>query len=215
MLVEFGLVEQRYKAVCGVATAPPSPTFCQLQRRDLAGRPRRDGGLRRWSGHLHHQGVLIAHRCRARRHDLDKQGSSLGRCCSCRARLQFAQEAGVGGQTEAVFERFTDRARRVLVLAQEEARLLNHDLVGTEHILLGLIREDKGVAAKALEGLGISLEAVREKLEETTGKVGEPTTGPPSFTAGSKCAAVDTGRTTARCSHRWDRAAITSPEADR
>ena len=60
-----------------------------------------------------------------------------------------------------MFERFTDRARRVVVLAQEEARLLNHNYIGTEHILLGLIHEGEGVAAKALESLGISLEAVR------------------------------------------------------
>ena len=60
-----------------------------------------------------------------------------------------------------MFERFTDRARRVVVLAQEEARMLNHNYIGTEHILLGLIHEGEGVAAKALESLGISLEAVR------------------------------------------------------
>jgi ATP-dependent Clp protease ATP-binding subunit ClpC len=59
-----------------------------------------------------------------------------------------------------MFERFTDRARRVLVLAQEEARLLNHNFIGTEHILLGLIHEGEGVAAKALESLGVSREAV-------------------------------------------------------
>ena len=58
-----------------------------------------------------------------------------------------------------MFERFTDRARRVVVLAQEEARMLNHNYIGTEHILLGLIHEGEGVAAKALESLGISLEA--------------------------------------------------------
>src|SRR3546814_4346130 len=57
-----------------------------------------------------------------------------------------------------LFERFTDRARRVVVLAQEEARLLNHNYIGTEHILLGLIHEGEGVAAKALESLGISLD---------------------------------------------------------
>ncbi len=62
-----------------------------------------------------------------------------------------------------MFERFTDRARRVVVLAQEEARLLNHNYIGTEHILLGLIHEGEGVAAKALESLGISLEAVRAR----------------------------------------------------
>ncbi len=55
-----------------------------------------------------------------------------------------------------MFERFTDRARRVVVLAQEEARMLNHNYIGTEHILLGLIHEGEGVAAKALESLGIS-----------------------------------------------------------
>ena len=59
-----------------------------------------------------------------------------------------------------MFERFTDRARRVVVLAQEEARLLDHNYIGTEHILLGLIHEGEGVAAKALESLGISLEAL-------------------------------------------------------
>ena len=62
-----------------------------------------------------------------------------------------------------MFERFTDRARRVVVLAQEEARMLNHNYIGTEHILLGLIHEGEGVAAKALESLGISLDAVREQ----------------------------------------------------
>jgi Clp amino terminal domain, pathogenicity island component/UvrB/uvrC motif len=69
-----------------------------------------------------------------------------------------------------MFERFTDRARRVVVLAQDEARMLNHDYIGTEHVLLGLIHEGKGVAAKALESLGISLAAVREQVEETIGR---------------------------------------------
>src|SRR5690242_7980344 len=85
-----------------------------------------------------------------------------------------------------MFERFTDRARRVLVLAQEEARLLNHNFIGTEHILLGLIHEGEGVAAKALEQLGISLEAVREKVEETIGPAGSSTTGSPPFTPRAK-----------------------------
>jgi ATP-dependent Clp protease ATP-binding subunit ClpC len=65
-----------------------------------------------------------------------------------------------------MFEKFTDRARRVIVLAQEEARLLNHDYIGTEHLLLGLIHEGEGVAARALESLGISLEDVRRHVEE-------------------------------------------------
>jgi ATP-dependent Clp protease ATP-binding subunit ClpC len=72
-----------------------------------------------------------------------------------------------------VFERFTERARRVVILAQEEARMLNHNSIGTEHILLGLVREGEGVAAKALETLGISLEAVRQQVEERIGQ-GQP-----------------------------------------
>ena len=76
-----------------------------------------------------------------------------------------------------MFERFTDRARRVVVLAQEEARLLNHNYIGTEHILLGLIHEGEGVAAKALESLGISLEAVRAQVEEIIGHGGSAPSG--------------------------------------
>src|SRR5260370_35387644 len=68
-----------------------------------------------------------------------------------------------------MFERFTDRARRVVVLAQEEARMLNHNYIGTEHILLGLIHEGEGVAATALESLGISLEADRQQVGEFFG----------------------------------------------
>jgi ATP-dependent Clp protease ATP-binding subunit ClpC len=74
----------------------------------------------------------------------------------------------------------------VLVLAQEEARLLNHSFIGTEHILLGLIHEGEGLAAKALEALGISLEAVREKVEETIGPAGSAPTGSPPFTPRAK-----------------------------
>jgi ATP-dependent Clp protease ATP-binding subunit ClpC len=85
-----------------------------------------------------------------------------------------------------MFERFTDRARRVLVLAQEEARLLNHNFIGTEHILLGLIHEGEGVAAKALESLGVSREAVREKVAETIGPAGSSTTASPPFTPRAK-----------------------------
>jgi ATP-dependent Clp protease ATP-binding subunit ClpC len=69
-----------------------------------------------------------------------------------------------------MFERFTDRSRRVVVLAQEEARMLNHEYVGTEHILLGLIREDGGVAAQALESLEITEEAARQQVEEIVGR---------------------------------------------
>jgi Clp amino terminal domain, pathogenicity island component len=84
-----------------------------------------------------------------------------------------------------MFERFTDRARRVFVLAQEEARDLNHNFIGTEHILLGFIHESDGVAAKALGSLGISLERVREKVGETIGPAGSSTAGAP-FTPGAK-----------------------------
>src|SRR5256886_17693100 len=73
-------------------------------------------------------------------------------------------------ESDDMFERFTDRARRVVVLAQEEARMLNHNYIGTEHILLGLIHEGEGVAAKALESLGISLDAVRQPVEEIIGQ---------------------------------------------
>ncbi len=85
-----------------------------------------------------------------------------------------------------MFERFTERARRVMVLAQEEARLLNHNFIGTEHLLLGLIHEGEGVAAKALEQLGISLEAVREKVEETMGAPSTAAGGSPPFTPRAK-----------------------------
>ncbi|QDZ41987.1 ATP-dependent Clp protease ATP-binding subunit [Corynebacterium sp. sy039] len=85
-----------------------------------------------------------------------------------------------------MFERFTDRARRVIVLAQEEARGLNHNYIGTEHILLGLIHEGEGVAAKALESMGISLEAVRQEVEEIIGHGAEPPVGHIPFTTRAK-----------------------------
>jgi ATP-dependent Clp protease ATP-binding subunit ClpC len=92
-----------------------------------------------------------------------------------------------------MFERFTDRARSVLVLAQQEARQLEHTAIGTEHLLLGLIHEDGGVAAKALLALDISLEAVRDEVEEVRASTGEttghgdtPTTGSPPFTRRAK-----------------------------
>ena len=85
-----------------------------------------------------------------------------------------------------MFERFTDRARRVVVLAQEEARLLNHNYIGTEHILLGLIHEGEGVAAKGLESLGISLEAVRSQVEELIGHGASSPSGHIPFTPRAK-----------------------------
>ena len=85
-----------------------------------------------------------------------------------------------------MFERFTDRARRVIVLAQDEAKLLNHNFIGTEHILLGLIHEGEGVAAKALESLGIALEAVRAQVEEIIGQGQQVPTGHIPFTPRAK-----------------------------
>ncbi|WPF65852.1 MULTISPECIES: ATP-dependent Clp protease ATP-binding subunit [unclassified Corynebacterium] len=85
-----------------------------------------------------------------------------------------------------MFERFTDRARRVIVLAQEEARMLNHNYIGTEHILLGLIHEGEGVAAKALESMGISLDDVRREVEEIIGHGSQPHTGHIPFTPRAK-----------------------------
>jgi ATP-dependent Clp protease ATP-binding subunit ClpC len=85
-----------------------------------------------------------------------------------------------------MFERFTDRARRVVVLAQEEARMLNHNYIGTEHILLGLIHEGEGVAAKAMEGMGISLEAVRAQVEEIIGQGQQAPSGHIPFTPRAK-----------------------------
>jgi ATP-dependent Clp protease ATP-binding subunit ClpC len=85
-----------------------------------------------------------------------------------------------------LFERFTDRAKRVMVLAQEEARMLNHNYIGTEHMLLGLIHEGDGVAAKALETLNISLEAVRRQVEEAIGQGQAAPTGHIPFTPRAK-----------------------------
>ena len=85
-----------------------------------------------------------------------------------------------------MFERFTDRARRVVVLAQEEAKMLNHNYIGTEHILLGLIHEGEGVAAKALESLGVSLDAVRERVQDIIGQGQQQPTGHIPFTPRAK-----------------------------
>ena len=85
-----------------------------------------------------------------------------------------------------MFDRFTDRARRVIVLAQDEARMLNHNYIGTEHLLLGLIHEGEGVAAKALESLGISLEGVRNQVEEIIGQGQQAPSGHIPFTPRAK-----------------------------
>ena len=86
-----------------------------------------------------------------------------------------------------MFQRFTDRARRVVVLAQEEARMLNHNYIGTEHILLGLIHEGEGVAAKALESLGIALEGVRAPgRRRSSARASRPPSGHIPFTPRAK-----------------------------
>jgi ATP-dependent Clp protease ATP-binding subunit ClpC len=86
----------------------------------------------------------------------------------------------------SVFERFTDKARRVVVLAQKEARMLNHNYIGTEHILLGLVREEEGVAARALQSLAISLDDVRRKVLEIVGEGQAAPTGHIPFTPRAK-----------------------------
>ncbi len=102
-----------------------------------------------------------------------------------------------------MFERFSNRARRVVVLAQEEARMLNHNYIGTEHILLGLIHEGEGVAAKALESLGISLEAVRQQVEEIVGQGQEAPSGHIPFTPRAKKVLELSLREATQLGHRY------------
>lgn len=85
-----------------------------------------------------------------------------------------------------MFERFTEQARKAIVLAQEEARRLNHGYVGTEHLLLGLLRQDEGVAARALDSLGVTLNEAREQIESMAGRGEEGTADQPPFTPRSK-----------------------------
>jgi ATP-dependent Clp protease ATP-binding subunit ClpC len=85
-----------------------------------------------------------------------------------------------------MFERFSDRARRVVVLAQEEARLLNHNYIGTEHILLGLVHEREGVAAQALDSLDVKLVRVRQQVEQIIGQGGSSPSGHIPFTPRAK-----------------------------
>jgi ATP-dependent Clp protease ATP-binding subunit ClpA len=85
-----------------------------------------------------------------------------------------------------MFERFTDRARRVLVLAQEEARRLGHDFIGTEHILLGLVHEEEGVAAAALRDSGVTIAAARARVKEVLARHAGATGASPPFTPRAK-----------------------------
>jgi ATP-dependent Clp protease ATP-binding subunit ClpA len=94
------------------------------------------------------------------------------------------RRAGVG--FPPVFERFTERARQVVVLAQEEARALKHSYIGTEHLLLGLLREEEGVAARVLASLGVTLEAARARVEEIVGAGDEATAGQVPFAPRAK-----------------------------
>ncbi len=102
-----------------------------------------------------------------------------------------------------MFERFTDRARRVVVLAQQEARMLHHDHIGTEHILLGLIGEGEGVAAQALESLGISLEAVRQHVGEIIGQGQQEPSGHIPFTPRAKKVLELSLREALALGHNW------------
>src|SRR5439155_1091101 len=85
-----------------------------------------------------------------------------------------------------MFERFTERARQVVVLAQEEARTLKHNYIGTEHILLGLLREEEGLAARVLESLDITVERVRAQVVRIVGSGEEVTSGQIPFTPRAK-----------------------------
>lgn len=84
------------------------------------------------------------------------------------------------------FEKFSERARRVLTMAQEEARRMNHSYIGTEHILLGLVREEEGVAAKVLINLGVGLGKVRSAVEFISGRGEKPATGETGLTPRAK-----------------------------
>src|SRR5690606_39400615 len=103
-----------------------------------------------------------------------------------RSAVEFPHGSPDWREASLLFERFTDRARRVVVLAQEEARLLNHNYIGTEHILLGLIHEGEGVAAKALESLSISPAAVRQQVQDIIGQGQQQPTGHIPFTPRAK-----------------------------
>src|SRR6201987_1833779 len=100
---------------------------------------------------------------------------------------QPAGAASFGGREDSpMFEGFTERARQVVVLAQDEARALKHNYIGTEHILLGLLREEEGLAARVLESLDITVEEVRAQVARIVGQGDEVTTGQIPFTPRAK-----------------------------
>jgi len=102
-----------------------------------------------------------------------------------------------------VFEKFTERARRVIVLAQEEARVLDHNSIGTEHLLLGIVHEGQGVAAHTLEALGIRLAAVRHAIEREVPRGSSPAVGTLSFTARAKKSLENALRESLQLGHNY------------
>jgi ATP-dependent Clp protease ATP-binding subunit ClpA len=102
-----------------------------------------------------------------------------------------------------VFERFTERARQVVVLAQDEARALSHNYIGTEHILLGLLREEEGIAARVLGELGVTLEAIRSQVAQIVGRGDEVTSGQIPFTPRAKKVLELGLREARRLGHNW------------
>src|SRR6266536_3717079 len=152
---------------------PPRSRDCTSSRSTRSGR-RRNGAARCSPGCRHRQARPGVHTERVAEVVLGL------RQAGARRRPRHRDEGG------EMFERFTDRARNVVVLAQDEARLLNHNYIGTEHILLGLIHEGEGVAAKALDLLGISLEAVRQQVEEIIGRGQQAPSGHIPFTPRAK-----------------------------
>ena len=147
---------------------PPAATAEQVER--LAAGRIGAGELRKW----------LAPRLRCANHEATAKEAPMRRWLPVRKR-----RAGARG-SKGMFERFTDRARRSVQLAQEEARLLRHNYIGTEHLLLGLLREDQGVAAKALTSLGIAPDEVRDQVVEIIGHGELAPAGPIPYTPRSK-----------------------------
>jgi ATP-dependent Clp protease ATP-binding subunit ClpC len=102
-----------------------------------------------------------------------------------------------------VFEQFTERARQVVVLAQDEARSLKHNYIGTEHLLLGLLREQEGVAARVLDSLGVTLEETRAQVGRIVGHGDEVTTGQIPFTPRAKKVLELSLREALSLGHEW------------
>jgi hypothetical protein len=147
---------------------PPAATAEQVER--LAAGTIRAGELRDW----------LAPRLRCANHEATAKEAPMRRWLPVRKRRAGAR------RSKGMFDRFTDRARRSIQLAQEEARLLRHNYIGTEHLLLGLLREDQGVAAKALTSLGIAPDDVRDQVVEIIGRGDLTATVPIPYTPRAK-----------------------------